>query len=100
MSRYDSYVLRVWRRAHAPAGQWVARLDHIQGHESHSFHDRDALIAHLIAALADEEPGEGVEVKLGEKDRDDSSPEAGKSVHMADNSPEGSAESGRNIHDH
>jgi hypothetical protein len=102
MGKYDSYVLRVWRRAHAPSGQWVARLDHIQGHESQSFHDRDTLIAHLVEVLASDEdqgyePGEVAEDKLGEKDQDDRSQMDGKSLPLADHLSEGSARTGRNI---
>jgi|GEM_PF-2317019 len=51
MGQYDSFVLRVWRRA-ASKGAWVGQLEHLQERDSHTFHDVDLLLAHLRATIA------------------------------------------------
>ena len=51
MGQYDSFVLRVWRRAAAGDGQWVGRLEHLQERESRIFHDADTLFSYLRATI-------------------------------------------------
>ena len=51
MTRYDSFLLRVWRRSGTGAGAWAARLEHVQDGCSVRFNTPEALVAYLQATV-------------------------------------------------
>jgi len=47
MTRYDAYVLRLWRSTGKDGPQWRGRLDHLGHGDSVQFSDLDALLQFL-----------------------------------------------------
>jgi len=50
MDRYDSFIVRVWRRA-GEGARWAGRLEHIQEGTNWRFYDPELLLASLRDAL-------------------------------------------------
>jgi hypothetical protein len=59
MERYDSFLVRVWRRSGNHVQQWSGRLEHVQAQIEVRFGDPDSLMAYLRDAIA---PMDGVAV--------------------------------------
>ncbi len=51
LNRYDSFVLRVWRRDGADVEQWSGQLEHLQGRSVWRFSDPKAMLALLYEAI-------------------------------------------------
>lgn len=52
--RYDSLLLRIWRRSGSDAPDWSGRIEHIQEGTALRFSDPHALIAYLWAVIGSE----------------------------------------------
>ncbi len=57
MTKYDSYLLRVWRRRRAGGWEWALRLEHLQDGERLQFDDPQALVDALWARAEPEQSG-------------------------------------------
>ncbi len=56
MTRYDSFLLRIWRRSDAEGEAWAGRLEHVQGGQSLRFTSPEALLSYLHAAIGRGDP--------------------------------------------
>jgi hypothetical protein len=63
---YRSYLVRVWASTGCDGPQWAGRVECLQHDTRHGrFNDPATLLAHLGAALRDEEPAEEAEPPNG-----------------------------------
>lgn len=64
--RYQSFRLQVWRSDRFGYAQWSAQLEEMQGGHSHRFTSPAALLSHMQALLAVEQPADGEPPTQGE----------------------------------
>lgn len=65
MTRYDSLLLRIWRRQGQEGERWISQVEHVQDGTVLRFKDRDALLAYLALVVDRRDP---VRAPSGEDD--------------------------------
>lgn len=56
MTRYDSLLLRIWRRNGLDGERWISQVEHVQDGTVLRFKDRDALLAYLALVVDRQDP--------------------------------------------